>query len=648
MAHNEIEEKLIQTREQFTSVLNNLNSAVYVVDIHTYELLFVNQTLTGYYGKSPSELIGKPCWKVLNETRKAPCRDCTNPRVIDEQGRPAGVFVHEFMNKYLNRVFEVTDQAIQWPDERMVKLTIARDITGYKQAAEALKESENKFKTLFNGIDDAVFVHRFMESGVPNFIEVNDGACKRYGYTREEFRSIGPDNIHVNASDIFELGSPEHKKILSEQGKRVFEVCHRKKNGEIFPVEVSATLFDFHGDKMVLSTVRDITERKLTEKEKTEALRFASQQEKYALVGQVAGKMAHDFNNILGAIMGNAEISLMDCQEEEIIKNLNIILEQAIRGKSLTQNLVAFAKDQEPREEHFNINLKIELILNLLRKDLKDIQVVKNFTPDLPELLADPGMIEHALVNLVQNSVHAMSRVNDKRLFVRTYLLEESLVIEIKDTGCGIPEEYLDAIYSPAFTLKGSRDFLGAYDPSIKGTGYGMSNVKKYIEKHKGTIAFESRVNKGTIFTVTLPVVQKRLSEKEKERVFQKKISKGKKILLVEDEIAISAVQYKILTQEPLCHDVRIAETGKEAINAFNSEPFDLVSLDYLLSGNLNGLDVYRHIREKNRDIPIVFISGNIGFLESMKTLSGSDKKMDHISKPCSNIVYANTINKWL
>ena len=121
-----------------------------------------------------------------------------------------------------------------------------------------------------------------------------------------------------------------------------------------------------------------------------------------------------------------------------------------------------------------------------------------------------------------------------------------------------------------------------------------------------------------------------------------------KNILLVEDEIAISSVQQKILTKEPFGHRVTVAGTGQDAVEIFDREVFDLVSLDYILPGSLNGLDVYKHIRRRNKSVPIIFISGNIGFLESMEEIRISDPRMDHLSKPCENIVFADTVNSWL
>ena len=121
-----------------------------------------------------------------------------------------------------------------------------------------------------------------------------------------------------------------------------------------------------------------------------------------------------------------------------------------------------------------------------------------------------------------------------------------------------------------------------------------------------------------------------------------------KYILLVEDEIAISDVQYKILTQDPCNHKVDTANNGQAAMDLFDRNEYNFVSLDYILAGGINGMDVYYYIREINKAIPILFISGNIEFLESIKILKQKDQYIDHLSKPCMNIDYLNCINKLL
>ena len=370
------------------------------------------------------------------------------------------------------------------------------------------------------------------------------------------------------------------------------------------------------------------------------------EQKKLALVGQVAGKMAHDFNNILGIIMGNTELSLMDCKDEETKKTLELVLEQTMRGKNLTRNLVAFAKNQEPKQEFFRINEKIDLILNLMKKDLQGIELIREDKAGVPDLLADPGMIEHAFVNLIQNSIHAVSLVEHPRIINRIYFLDDNICIEIEDNGCGIPKEYLENIFEPSFTLKGNKDKTGSYQNEIKGTGYGMANVKKYIEQHKGSISVESTFGSSTKFTVSLPVIKKELTSQEKAEIQKENLYFDKYILLVEDETAISGVQYKILSQEPCNHKVDIAHDGQVAMDLFKRNKYDLISLDYVLPGGINGMDVYDHIRKTNKTIPILFISGNIEFLESIKELKQKDGNIDHLSKPCQNKDYVKSINE--
>jgi len=175
-----------------------------------------------------------------------------------------------------------------------------------------------------------------------------------------------------------------------------------------------------------------------------------------------------------------------------------------------------------------------------------------------------------------------------------------------------------------------------------------MANVKKYIEQHKGLISVNSEIGIGTLFTICLPVYKKELTIEEKTTIKKEITQKNKSILIVEDEAAISDVQYRILTQDPCNHNVDIASTGQIAMDLFNKNNYDFISLDYILPGGSNGMDVYNHIREINKTIPILFISGNIEFLESIKDLKYKDPYIDHLSKPCKNIDYLNGINKLL
>jgi CheY-like chemotaxis protein len=257
-------------------------------------------------------------------------------------------------------------------------------------------------------------------------------------------------------------------------------------------------------------------------------------------------------------------------------------------------------------------------------------------------------MIEHALVNLIQNSIHATGKSQDATLIIRTSPDNGHIRIQVEDNGCGIPEQVLDRIYEPSFTLKGSRDTTGSYAADVKGTGYGMANVKRYVELHKGEIAVESEQGRGTKVEIRLPVIRKELSETEAVQIRNNTSCSGKRILLVEDEQDISNVQYRVLTNEPCRHRVDVASNGRMAVDLFDRNDYDLVSLDYVLPDETSGLDVYRHIRQIDAEIPILFKSGNLEFLASVKELKQNDPFIDHLSKPCQNKTYIDTIHQLL
>ena len=514
-----------------------------------------------------------------------------------------------------------------------------------KQAENALRESEKKYRHLFVTAPAGIYEIDFEKMKI---INVNDIMCEYSGYTEKEFLSMNPFEL-LDEEAQKEISHRITSPIEGHQITKTMEFNLVKKNGETLPVLLSSDFI--HEDnrlKGAVVVIHDITERKKMEQEKIEAQKLASEQKKLALIGQVAGKMAHDFNNILGIIMGNIELMLLDCDNPVMLKTLELILNQTMRGKSMTRNLVAFAKNQEPRQTYFNVNEKIDLVVALMKKDLEDIQVIKLYESHLPDLLADPDMVEHALVNLLQNAVHALGKTQNPMITLSTQHLEDNICITLTDNGCGIPREHMKKIYDPAFTLKGGNDITGAYLSHVKGTGYGMGNVQKYIHQHNGSIEVTSRINVGTTVCITLPVIEKQLTAQEKKEILNTPLQKGRQILLVEDEQDISQVQYRILTQSPFHHRVDVAPCGQTAMDQFDRGNYDLISLDYMLPGEHNGMAVYHHIRQRNTQVPILFVSGNIEFLESIKKLKDQDQRLDHLSKPCRNKTYMESINALL
>ena len=641
------ETALKYSEKKYKALFNNAQVALFRTGISDGQLLEINER----YAKMAGYLTIEDCMAEFNSADA--WADTSGRDKLVETLQENG-FVLDYETKIIRKdksLIWISFSATIFPEQGYIEGSIV-DITERKKMEIALQESEEKYRHLIEKLDDIIWT---VDLNL-NTTYVSPSVEKNLGFTPEERLVQNPadqmtQSSYKNIAELLikELNREQEPGINPDRRVRI-EIEYYHKNGATLWFEniisglrdKNGILCGFHG------VARDISERNIVENEKIKTQKIIEEQKKLALVGQVAGKMAHDFNNILGIIMGNTELTLLDCQEPETRKTLELIFEQTIHGKNLTKNLVAFARDQEPKQEFFRISEKIDLVLNLMRKDLEGIELRKEESQGVPELLADPGMIEHALVNLIQNSIHALSMVEHPRITLRTYSLDNKICFEIEDNGCGISKENLGNIYGPSFTLKGSRDVTGSYKSGIKGTGYGMANVKKYVEQHKGSISIESEVGVGATFTICLPVIKKELTTKEKAELKKEITQFEKYILLVEDEAAISDVQYRILTSEPCNHKVDVAHNGQMAKDLFERNTYDFVSLDYVLPGGINGMDVYHHIRKTNQTVPVLFISGNIEFLESIKELKQKDAYIDHLSKPCQNKDYVNGINELL
>lgn len=536
----------------------------------------------------------------------------------------------------------IDSKKLKFNEFEQIALSVNKMLDNQLSAVKALKLSEKRYAAITNSALDAIFIK---------------DENRRYTFTNPAMAALfncGPEDlIGKKPEDLFKGNAAA---VIKEVDDRTF---NGESVSEIRTISVGDEPFIFHTIQIPLEVedgrvvsisgiVRDITQTQKAAREKLISEQRAAEQEKHAIVGQIAGKISHDFNNILGVIMGNTELALIDCENPELRRTLELIYGQTRRGKNLTKNLMAFAKDQEPKQEFFHIHEKIDLVISLMKKELESIKLSRAYQGDLPEVLADPGMIEHAVVNLVQNAVHALSSTAQPEIIIRTDLYNSQIRLQIEDNGCGIPDEHLPYIFEPSFSLKGRNDKINAYSPMIKGTGYGLANVKKYIEQHKGTIEVESEMNKGTVFSISLPITQKELTPKEIRSLSTREMMVNKSILIVEDEIAISDVQYRILTGAPCRHKVDVAHNGKMASDLISRNKYDCISLDYILPGDISGMDIYISLRETHPDLPVLFISGNIEFLESIKDLKQDDAHLEHLSKPCGNTEYIEAINKLL
>lgn len=338
------------------------------------------------------------------------------------------------------------------------------------------------------------------------------------------------------------------------------------------------------------------------------------EREKFTAIGRVAGKIAHDFNNNLAIISSAANLLRTSTDPLKNHDYIRMIVECTRSGQKLTKNLILYAKDRETKFVKFDLNERIRLITTSLEKEIEGISV--KLEPDITveTFVADLDLVSDAITNLIINAAHAMSLVKNPELCIKTSNRNNAIEIEVNDNGCGIPQKYEEVIFEPAFTLKGSNDNVGAYDNTIRGSGYGLANVKRCLEKHGGTIHVRSQEGIGTSFKLTFPYlhfVPELDALKQEEKIYPS-VSDAR-VLLVEDEGNLCSLMKEILSENQFVVDVAMNAT--QAKEMINKNKYDLVSLDYMLP-DFPGTDVYEYIRKTDKNIPVIFITGNLEFIQ--------------------------------
>jgi PAS domain S-box-containing protein len=626
-----IREEIIESRERYKALHEASFGGIALHDKSV--ILDCNKGLSEMMGYAYSELVGMDGLLLIAESS----RDFVMDKIISGYEKP-----YEANGVRKDGVeFPMRLAARNVPFKGKIVRTVEfRDLTDIKKREEELRKS----KEIYQNLREFLPLGLFELDLKGNVLYGNKAILNLTGYTKQDISKLNMlDIIHPDYHE--KVFSVFNQIINGEEGKGNEYLVHKKDDNTFFGFINTHKTISYDGNEGVQGYIFDLTRLKLAEEEVKKAIEHAAYQDKLATIGQVAGKMAHDFNNVLGIIRGNAELALLEEENPEKRSLLEMFIEQADRGANLTRNLVAFAKDKEPDFLSFDITSKIDLVLDLLRKDLSHIEVLRDYNFDVHPVLGDPGMIQHALINLVQNSVHAMSKVEYPRLILRAYNLNNEICVDIEDNGCGIPKEHINSIYDPAFTLKGSKDVVCAYDTNIKGTGYGMANVKKYMLQHHGEINLETKINKGTKFTLKFPLIKSDLTKEEREIISTENFHSFKDILIVEDEHDISSLLYKLLTRKPYFHNVDVATNGQMGIDFLNRNEYDLVHLDYVLPGGISGIDVYKHLRQENEKTLVIFMSGNLEFIESIKELKENDSRLEYISKPCANMEYVKKVD---
>ncbi|MBW1812398.1 MAG: PAS domain S-box protein [Deltaproteobacteria bacterium] len=474
---------------------------------------------------------------------------------------------------------------------------VSVDITKRKKVEKALQENEEKFRTLFDHAGDAIFIRDFKGQ----YLEVNNVACERYGYSREELLRM--TSMDLAAPEYAEKVADNTKNIINKS-HYIFESVHVCKDGKLISVELSSNVVKYNQQSAIMTTARDLTERKHLEAQIRQALKMEA-------IGTLAGGIAHDFNNLLMAITGyNSLMRLNTDTSHPHYKHLTEVEKCVESASELTRQLLGFARGGKYEVKPTDLNEFIKDHNRMFSRTKKEVAVHNKYKKNLWTTEVDRGQIGQVLMNIYVNAWQAMpdggelhiqtENVNIDKDYIKPFEVEPGkfVKISITDTGIGMVEETKNQIFDPFFTTKEKE----------RGTGMGLSSAYGIIKNHGGFITVYSELDKGSTFNVFLPASEKKKAEKDKKTAKKMKRGSGT-ILLIDDEQMMLDVGEEML--KGLGYDVLIAKGGNEGLEIYreNQRKIDMVILDMIMPGT-TGSNAYDSLKEINNDIRVLLSSG--------------------------------------
>jgi two-component system cell cycle sensor histidine kinase/response regulator CckA len=476
-----------------------------------------------------------------------------------------------------------------------------QDVTEIKDVMNALRDSEERYRTLFESNPHPMWVY---ERDTLRFLAVNDSAVLSYGYSREEFLEMTIEDIRPT----------EDRAALRASAKAASGVAHagawrhRTKDGSLLDVEITSHDVSFSGWPARLVQASDITERKRLE----EQLR---QSQKMEAIGRLAGGVAHDFNNLLNVIIGYAEILKRKLPADNAQRrNLEEILKASDRAATLTRQLLAFSRKQVLQPRDMDLNLIVSDMDKMLRRLIGEhIQLATSLGTNVGLVRADPGQIEQVIMNLAVNARDAMPAGGT--LVIETAEVEVSasaaqtgaelepgtyVLLSVGDTGHGMDPHTLSRIFEPFFTTKE----LG------RGTGLGLSTVYGIVQQSGGHVNVSSTPGRGTSFNVYLPRVAA-AGQPAHDVPAQTPVVRvaAETVLLVEDEGALREVVCEVL--EDAGYTVIPASHGEDALAKVDAQlgTIDLLLTDVVMPG-ISGRQLAEQLHLARPGTRVLYMSG--------------------------------------
>ncbi|WP_134497257.1 hybrid sensor histidine kinase/response regulator [Microvirga pakistanensis] len=511
---------------------------------------------------------------------------------------------------------------------------ITRDLTERRKAEDALRESEERFRLLVQGVTDYAIYMLDPQGHVSNW---NPGAQRIKGYTEDEIRGQHFSRFYTDEDRA--TGLPRRAlETAAREGKFEAEGWRVRKDGTRF--WASVVIDPIYNDQKRLigfaKITRDITERRNAQEALAQAQAALFQSQKMETVGQLTGGIAHDFNNLLTIIVNNLDLltrNVTGARETRLIESAQRAAE---RGAKLTQQLLAFSRRQPLQPALHVPNTLIEGFETVLRRACGEtVRLSLSLPSRISTINVDAAQFEAALLNLVVNARDAMPDGGDLTIILGETIVNEQraatlnipagsyVSLTVRDTGVGMPKDVVSRVFEPFFTTKE----VG------KGTGLGLSQVYGFITQSGGHIEVDSELGKGTTITMLLPAHgdgQHESGEEDSAAGGRPARDTAGTVLIVEDEPAVLDVATEIF--DSLGYDVLTASDATQAVAVLEQDvPVHVLFSDVVMPNGMNGVELSRKARELRPGIKVLLASG---YPMSALPSEGFEEGVSFISKP--------------
>ncbi len=612
---------LAESEKKYRLVAENASDAIWTLDLTTMRLSYISPSVEHILGFTPQEMYNRTLDQILAPASYALAMAVLREELDAEPRNADPVRSRRMELQHLRK-----DGTLIWAEvpvrflrgeqgEPTALLGISRDITARKKAEEALRQSEKRYRDLFDSISDIIYTQD-LEG---RFTSVNPAAAELFGYSPDEL--IGRKGSEFMLPEYQPYFESEYLVTVREKGFMAGLGQYRDKGENRHYIEFRSTLVrPEKGEPYISGIGREVTDRVRAHRQVKQLQKQLLQSQKMEAVGTLAGGIAHDFNNTLAVMMGYTELALSatapgDPRHEQ----LDQVFQAGERAAAMVKQLLNFSRRSYLNQSPMVLQSMVEDGLELLKTSLpQGVELSTDLRAPGEVILADPTQMHQVLASLVDNAFFAMRSgggvfsVGLERITLgpqqaaaqMELAAGDYLRLTVSDTGTGMPPQVCERVFEPFFTTKQVNE----------GSGMGLAVAHGIVTSHGGAIQVESRPGEGAVFTVLLPCLRPDLREQAPAKTASGPAGGHERILVVDDEQQMRHMMKQLLQR--LGYEVRAVSSSPEALETLADAPkgFDLIITDLTMPG-IPGDELARRAAVINPSMPVIISTGHSGCL---------------------------------